>query len=72
MISPCIGVCVLDRTGSLCRGCGRTIGEIAGWLSMSESERRRTIERAARRRARSAAAMSGSEGPEDKGPKDYG
>lgn len=37
--TPCIGVCTLDAAG-LCRGCRRTLGEIAGWGSMSEDERR--------------------------------
>lgn len=38
--SPCIGVCVIDRTGSeLCRGCGRTIDEIAAWGTLGPRER---------------------------------
>ncbi len=37
MASPCIGVCVMD--GDLCAGCGRTLDEIARWVSMSEAER---------------------------------
>ncbi|MDP3859892.1 MAG: DUF1289 domain-containing protein [Stagnimonas sp.] len=31
--SPCVGICQLD--GALCIGCGRLIGEIAGWGSAS-------------------------------------
>ena len=34
--SPCIGVCQLDPTKNLCRGCGRTIAEIAAWPDLSE------------------------------------
>ena len=35
--SPCIEVCVLDLKG-YCRGCYRTMEEIARWRSMSASE----------------------------------
>lgn len=31
--SPCVGICQLD--GKVCIGCGRLIGEIAGWGSAS-------------------------------------
>jgi predicted Fe-S protein YdhL (DUF1289 family) len=30
-VSPCTGVCVLDAAGSVCTGCARHAGEIAGW-----------------------------------------
>jgi uncharacterized protein len=36
--SPCIGVCELDVTG-YCRGCRRTLAEIAGWLGFSADAR---------------------------------
>ena len=38
--TPCINVCLLDEETGLCLGCGRSIGEIAGWAAMSEEERR--------------------------------
>jgi predicted Fe-S protein YdhL (DUF1289 family) len=38
--TPCIKVCVVDPASALCIGCGRTIGEIAGWGGMNEAERR--------------------------------
>ena len=38
--SPCVLICVIDQSRKLCSGCGRTIEEIAGWLSLSESSRR--------------------------------
>lgn len=41
--SPCINVCVLDADG-LCRGCLRTLDEIARWMSMTPSEQRLVIE----------------------------
>ncbi len=36
--SPCIKVCQIDLEG-LCRGCGRTLNEIARWREMSNAER---------------------------------
>jgi predicted Fe-S protein YdhL (DUF1289 family) len=38
--SPCIGVCTIDRTRDLCKGCGRTVPEIAGWTRMTPQDRR--------------------------------
>jgi len=36
--SPCIKVCQLDLDDR-CRGCGRTIDEIARWSTMTTAER---------------------------------
>jgi predicted Fe-S protein YdhL (DUF1289 family) len=41
--TPCLKICVLEPGSKLCRGCGRTIDEIAGWGAMSGSERRRIM-----------------------------
>ena len=38
--SPCILVCSIDMRTGFCFGCGRTRDEIAGWLAMSDAERR--------------------------------
>jgi predicted Fe-S protein YdhL (DUF1289 family) len=38
--TPCIDVCEMDEATGLCRGCGRTIDEIARWSGMSPEERR--------------------------------
>ena len=38
--SPCVKICDIDRPSGLCRGCGRTLAEIASWASMSDAERR--------------------------------
>ncbi len=43
--SPCIGACQLDPASSLCRGCGRTIAEIAAWPDLSDDERRAILAR---------------------------
>ena len=40
MDTPCIKVCAMDSATGLCRGCGRTLDEIARWGSMSDRERR--------------------------------
>jgi uncharacterized protein len=54
--SPCVKVCVLDRSTGLCRGCLRTIEEVAGWMDMTPEEKRATLERVALRRAQSETA----------------
>jgi predicted Fe-S protein YdhL (DUF1289 family) len=42
-LSPCIGICVLDAKTGHCRGCFRTIDEIAGWLAFTPEEKRRVL-----------------------------
>lgn len=37
--SPCLRVCAVDGRANACRGCGRTLGEIANWGAMSAAER---------------------------------
>ncbi|MBD3220333.1 DUF1289 domain-containing protein [bacterium] len=50
MPTPCIGVCELeDRTG-LCRGCQRTLTEIATWGQMDPDHRRAVLDELPRRR----------------------
>jgi predicted Fe-S protein YdhL (DUF1289 family) len=41
--SPCVKLCVVDPETGYCIGCGRTRGEIAGWLEMGSEERRRIM-----------------------------
>ena len=38
--TPCIKICVVDAETGFCIGCGRTRGEIGGWLAMSVEQRR--------------------------------
>jgi uncharacterized protein len=45
--SPCIGVCQVDGRTQSCIGCGRSLDEIARWLSFSDAERRAIMERLA-------------------------
>jgi predicted Fe-S protein YdhL (DUF1289 family) len=42
-ISPCVAVCLIDPATGYCRGCWRTIQEIAGWLGMGADEKRRVL-----------------------------
>lgn len=37
--TPCIAVCFIDPTTSLCLGCGRTLPEIAQWHKMDSAVR---------------------------------
>jgi predicted Fe-S protein YdhL (DUF1289 family) len=37
--TPCKNVCVVHPDAQLCIGCGRSIGEIARWQSLSGAER---------------------------------
>jgi predicted Fe-S protein YdhL (DUF1289 family) len=50
-LSPCTGVCTLDPASGYCRGCFRTIAEIAGWLSFTADEKRRVLAALPGRRA---------------------
>jgi uncharacterized protein len=36
--SPCVGICELDAGGN-CRGCRRTLEEVAGWLGYTPAQR---------------------------------
>ncbi|BBE71864.1 DUF1289 domain-containing protein [Oharaeibacter diazotrophicus] len=53
--TPCVKLCTIDPVSGLCRGCRRTLDEIARWGSMSERERRALM---AALTARGAAELS--------------
>ncbi len=55
--SPCTAVCVLDPASGFCRGCYRTIDEIAGWASLGAAEKRAILECLPARRAGAGAAQ---------------
>jgi len=42
--SPCVAVCS-TLYDEICRGCGRTVMEVANWVFFSEAEKRRVWER---------------------------
>lgn len=50
VLSPCIGVCVIDAHSGYCQGCLRSLDEIAAWAGASD-ERRRAIKAALPQRA---------------------
>ena len=50
-VSPCLGICLMDPRTRTCRGCLRTIEEIAGWYQASPAEKRAILDRLAERRA---------------------
>ena len=49
--SPCLGICLMDPMTRMCRGCRRTIAEIAGWYDASPAEKRAILARLAARHA---------------------
>jgi predicted Fe-S protein YdhL (DUF1289 family) len=40
VVSPCVRLCAIDHVSGLCAGCGRTLDEIANWLSYDDATRR--------------------------------
>lgn len=48
--SPCVNVCQMNPFTGLCRGCYRTLEEIAGWLDFSVSKKREVLKRLDERR----------------------
>jgi len=49
LLSPCIGVCLLE--GDMCIGCGRTAHEITVWPIATESDQQQIIRLAGERLA---------------------
>jgi len=48
--SPCIGLCVIQGSNGLCRGCWRTLPEIATWSKVDDDRRRAIVEAAKARK----------------------
>ena len=45
VMSPCIGICMIDPKGSsLCLGCKRTIEEIGRWAMLDDVERQNILD----------------------------
>jgi predicted Fe-S protein YdhL (DUF1289 family) len=55
--SPCAEICDLDPTSQTCRGCHRTLPEIAAWPRCTAAEKRAVL----RRIARAAADRDGAQ-----------
>jgi uncharacterized protein len=49
-VSPCLGICLMDPRTRTCRGCLRTIEEIAGWYDATPGEKRAILDRLTERR----------------------
>jgi len=47
--SPCVNVCEIDPGTGLCRGCRRTLQEIAEWLEMTPEQKLDTLRLVAER-----------------------
>jgi predicted Fe-S protein YdhL (DUF1289 family) len=43
ILSPCVNVCRIEPATRRCRGCARTIDEIARWTAMTDAERDRIL-----------------------------
>ena len=41
--TPCDKICILEDASGLCRGCGRTVDEIACWTAYNDTERTRVM-----------------------------
>ena len=48
--SPCLGICLMDPATRTCRGCLRTIDEIAGWYDASAAEKQAILAHLSSRR----------------------
>jgi uncharacterized protein len=44
-VSPCVGICLLDPATGYCRGCLRSVDEIASWYDASAVEKRAILAR---------------------------
>ena len=49
-VSPCLGICLMDPRTRMCRGCLRTVEEIAAWYNASATEKRAILARLEARR----------------------
>lgn len=48
--SPCVHICEMDPASGWCRGCARSLQEIAGWGSAPEAVQRHVLGLLAERR----------------------
>ena len=51
--SPCLGICLMDPATRMCRGCLRTVAEIAAWYDATPAQKQAILARLAARRAAS-------------------
>ncbi|MDD4887155.1 MAG: DUF1289 domain-containing protein [Thiomonas sp.] len=62
--SPCINVCSMDEATGLCRGCARTLDEIARWASMKEQDKLRVWRLIRLRQTAATASGDAPSGPQ--------
>lgn len=43
--SPCVSICELDERSGSCKGCYRTLREIAAWGAMTDADKLQVWER---------------------------
>lgn len=48
--SPCINICQMDAASGLCRGCLRTLEEIAAWAGAADQTRQAVLAAVEQRR----------------------
>lgn len=45
MVSPCIGVCAMNKSSGLCEGCYRSKEEIRDWRDMAVEQRNEVMDK---------------------------
>ncbi|MDC0215472.1 DUF1289 domain-containing protein [Candidatus Pelagibacter sp.] len=43
IISPCEGICSINKKSNFCIGCGRTIEQISKWSNFNETKKKKII-----------------------------
>jgi len=54
IVTPCVSICEMDARTGLCRGCFRTLDEIAAWGALDAEAKRAILARIGERRSRLA------------------
>jgi predicted Fe-S protein YdhL (DUF1289 family) len=54
VVSPCVSVCEMDQQRGVCKGCLRTLEEIATWSRMSNQQRWDIVQSLRSRRSEAA------------------
>ncbi len=55
--SPCVSICEMDEMRGMCRGCARTLDEIANWTNYTHAQRLAVLKQVALRKAAAAAIV---------------
>lgn len=56
--SPCVKICIIDEGNQLCRGCYRTLPEIAQWGSLEDAAHQHILAKiTARKKSLNASAL---------------